>query len=139
MIFRVTRALAVELAKPLQIVERDGRRAEPLVFFVDRFDAGQVQHRIEQGRGMAVGQHETVAVRPDRILGIEAQEVLPQRVNHRRHPHRRPGMAGFRLLNRIDAQGADGVDADFVDRAGGGHQIVPLRFDRSHRGFRAAR
>src|SRR5438477_7952855 len=37
MIFRVTRALAVELAEPLQIVERDGRRAEPLGFFVNRF------------------------------------------------------------------------------------------------------
>src|SRR5882757_6513067 len=86
---------------------------------------------------MAGRQYEPVAVRPDRIIGIEAKEVLPQRVDHRRHCHRRSWMAGFGLLNRVDAQGADGVDTDFVDRAGGRHQIVPLRFDQSHCGDRA--
>ena len=53
MVFRMTGALAVELPETLQIVERDRRGAEPLVFLVDRFDAGQMQHRIKQGRGVA--------------------------------------------------------------------------------------
>jgi hypothetical protein len=39
-VFRMTRTLAVELAEPLQIVERDRRRAQPLVFFVDRPNPG---------------------------------------------------------------------------------------------------
>ncbi len=89
MILGMTRALAVELSEFLQIVERDRRGAEPLVFLVDRFDAGQVQHRIKQRRGMARGQDKTIAVRPDRIIGIEPQEFVPQRVHDRRHRHRR--------------------------------------------------
>ena len=60
-----------------------------------------MQHRVEQHRGVPVGQHEAIAVRPDRILGIEAQKVLPQRVSHRRHRHRRAGMARIGLLHRI--------------------------------------
>ena len=63
---------------------------------VDRLHAGEMQHRIEQHRGVAVGQHEAVAIGPDRIVRIEAQEMLPQRVNHRRQGHRRAGMAGIR-------------------------------------------
>ena len=86
-------------------------------FSSTEYDAGQVQQRIEQGRGVARRQHEAVAVGPDRVGGIEAQKLLPQGVNHRRHRHRRPGMAGIGLLHRIDAQGPDGVDADLVDRA----------------------
>ncbi len=133
-VFRMTRTLAVELAKALQIIERDRRCPEPLVLFVYGCDAGHVQHRIEQGRGVAGGQHETVAVRPDRILGIETQEFLPQRVDHRRHRHRRSRVPGFGLLNRVDAQGADGVDTDFVDRTARRHHVFPLKSNRAHCG-----
>jgi len=133
----MTWTLAVELTKPLQIVERDRRRTEPLIFLVDRFDTGQVQHRIEQGRGVAGGQHKAVAVRPDWILGIEAQEILPQRVDDRSHRHRCPRMAGFCRLNRIDAQRADGVYRDLVDRAARRHHAVPLIFEPVPLGDRA--
>ena len=44
MIFRMPRAFAAELTEMLQIVERDRGRAEPLVFLIDRGDAGQMQH-----------------------------------------------------------------------------------------------
>ncbi len=125
-VFRMTWAFAVELAKALQIVERHRRSADPLVIFVDRLDAGQVQHRIEQGRGMAGGKHEAIAVRPDRILRIETEEILPQRVDDRRHRHRRARMAGFRLLNGVNAKGANGVDADFVDRTSWGYHARPF-------------
>src|SRR5439155_24027155 len=80
-VFRMTRTLAVELAEAFQIVERDRRRAEPLVLFIDRPNPGQVQHRIEEGGSMPGGQHETVAVRPDRILRVETEKLLPQRVD----------------------------------------------------------
>src|SRR5438309_8909391 len=61
-ILRMAWTFAAELAEMSQIVERDGRRAEPLVIFVDRFDPSQMKHRIEEGRGMPRGQHETIAV-----------------------------------------------------------------------------
>jgi hypothetical protein len=44
-VFRMPRALAVELAEALDVVERDREVAEPLVIRVDRLDAGEVQHR----------------------------------------------------------------------------------------------
>jgi hypothetical protein len=44
-----------------------------LLVLFDRLDAGQMQHRVEQHRGVADGQHEAVAVRPDGIVRIEAQ------------------------------------------------------------------
>ena len=69
---------AVELAEALDGVERHRRLAERLVVGVDRLDAGQVQERVEQHRGVADRQHEAVAVRPDRLLGIVAQEALPE-------------------------------------------------------------
>ena len=47
---------------------------------------------------MADREHEAVAVRPDRIGGVEAQEPpVPQRVADRRQAHRRAGMAGIGL------------------------------------------
>jgi hypothetical protein len=35
-------------------------------------------------------------------------------------------MAGFRLLNCVNAQGPDGIDADFVDRAAGRYHFRPF-------------
>ena len=92
--------------------------ADDLVVGVDRPDAGQVEQRVEQHRGVAGGEHEAVAVRPDRVGGVEAQEALPERVGDRRQRHRRPGMAGVRLLDRVDRQRADRVDAELVDLGG---------------------
>src|SRR5438552_17402331 len=47
-VFRMTRTLAVELAEAFQIVERDRRRAEPLVLFINRPTPGQAQHTTEE-------------------------------------------------------------------------------------------
>ena len=60
-------------------------------------------------------QHEPIAIRPDRILGIEAQEVLPQRVDDRRHRHRRTGMPGLGLLHGVHRQGSNGVDRKLIE------------------------
>ena len=49
---------------------------------------------------MSVGQHEAVAVRPNRIVRIEAQKALPQRVNNRRQGHRCARVAGIRPAAR---------------------------------------
>ena len=52
-------------------------------------EAGQVQHGVEQHRGVSDRQDEAIAIRPDRIVGIESHVLLPQRVNHRGHRHGR--------------------------------------------------
>ena len=117
-ILGMARALAAELAEPLDIVERDRRLAERLVLGIDRLDAGQMQHGVQQHRRVAVGEHEAVAVRPDRIVRVETQKVLPQRIGHRRQRHRRAGMARIGLLHGVHRQGADGVDAKPVECAG---------------------
>ena len=46
-----------------------------LVRRVDRLGLRQVQHRVQQHRRVARRQHEPIAVRPDRILRVEAQDL----------------------------------------------------------------
>ena len=72
-IFGMARAFAVELAKPLDVVQSDRQSARSFVLGVESLDPGEMQHRVKQHRGMAGRQDEAVAVRPGRILGIEAQ------------------------------------------------------------------
>ena len=103
-VFRVAWTLAVELAEALDVLEGDGQLALPLVLGVDRFHAGEVEHGIQQHRGVSVRQHEPVAVGPDRILGIKTEEILPQGVDHGRQRHRGTGVAGVGRLDRIMAR-----------------------------------
>ena len=93
MIFRMPRRFAAELAEMANVVERDRRLAEPLVLRVHRARAGQIQHRPQQHRGVAVRQDEAIAIRPDRVLRIEAHDLVPDHVDQRRERHRRAGMA----------------------------------------------
>ena len=124
----MARRLAVELAEMADVVERDRRLAQALVLGVHRLGAGQMQHRPQQHRGMAVGQHEAVAIRPDRILRIEAHDPVPQRVDQRRQRHRRAGMARLRLLDGVDGQRADRVDRQLIELfVGHGLQLSVLR------------
>ena len=121
-VLRVARAPAVELPEPLDLLERHRWLAQRLVVFADRLDAGQVEQRIEQHRGMAGRQHEAVAVGPDRVGRVEPQDVLPEVIGHGRHGHRRAGVPRIGGLNRVHREGANRVDA-------GGVQRMPLRLD----------
>ena len=56
-------------------VEADRRLAGRLAVPIDLLDAGKVQQRIEQHRGMADRQHEAVAIGPVGLVGIGAQEL----------------------------------------------------------------
>ena len=91
-------ALAVELPEVADIVERHCGLSQPFVFAVHSPGPGEMEHGPEQHGGMAVGEHEPVAIGPDRILGIELHHAIPERVNQRRERHRRAGMPGFGLL-----------------------------------------
>ena len=116
-IFGMAGAFAADLPKPLDIVERDRGLIETLVFGIDGFHAAEMQQRVEQHRGMAIGKDEAIAVGPDRVIRIEAQKILPERVGHRRQRHRRAGMAGIGLLYGVHRQSANCVNALLVDRA----------------------
>ena len=67
---------------------------------------------------MARGKHKAIAIGPGRVVGIVAQNTLPQRVNHRRHRHWRAGMPRFRRFDRIHRERADGVDGKLIYRNG---------------------
>jgi len=60
----VARGLAVQLAEALQVIDR-------------KVVAGEMQQSIDQHRTVAVGQHETVAIRPLRIGRIVPQVFGP--------------------------------------------------------------
>ena len=112
-VFRVTGAGAVELPKALQIVEP---HRGPSAFAC--LHTTQVQHGVEQHRGMSTGQNEPVAIGPGWVTRIEAQILLPKRVRDRGQRHGRSRVARVRLLHSIHGKGADRVDAQYVDGPG---------------------
>ena len=63
----VAGGLRVELAKRLDVLERDRQASVDLVVGIDRPHPGEVQQRVEQHRGVPGREHEAVAVRPDRL------------------------------------------------------------------------
>src|SRR5215510_3921668 len=107
---RVPRGFAVELAEVTDILEGHRRVPEAFVLGIDRLGAGEMEHGPEQHRGVAVREHEPIAVGPERVLRIEAHDAIPECVNQRRERHRRAGVPGLRLLYRIHREGANGVD-----------------------------
>src|SRR5205085_3294031 len=79
-IFRMPRTLAVELAKTLDVINRDAGFAHLFVVGIHRLHSGKVQDGIQQHRRVSDGKHETIAIWPDAIFGIEAQDAIPQRI-----------------------------------------------------------
>ena len=84
--------------------------AQGLVVGIHRLCLGEMEHGPEQHRGVTVGEHEPIAVRPDRVLRIEAHDAVPDRINQRRERHRRAGVSGLRLLDRIYRESTNSVD-----------------------------
>ncbi len=140
-VFGVPRTFRIELAEFFDVVERDGRGADDFVFCVDGFDAGEVEEGIEEHGGVAGGEDEAVAVGPDGVLGIEAEELRPERVGGGSEAHDGAGVSGVGFLDGVHPEGADGVDAEFIDVAfvegdgggrggggcGGGHRLLQNR------------
>ena len=110
MVFGMPRGLAVELSETADVVQGHRRLSQDLVIGVHRLNPGEVKHRPEQHRGVTVGEHKPVAVGPDGVLGVEAQDAIPDRVNQRCQRHRCAGVSGLGLLDRVYGEGADGVD-----------------------------
>ena len=132
MIFGMARRLAAHLPERLDVVQGDRRGAKLLVLLVHRLDLGQVQHRPQQHRSVAVRQDEAVAVRPDRVLGVEIHDPVPQRVGQGRQRHRRPGMPRLGFLDGIDGQCPDRVDRELVELVGHGRSLLWRLSDSTH-------
>ena len=124
--------LAAKLAEVADVVERDRRLAQPLVVGIHRPRPGEVEHRPEQHRGVAVREHEAIAVRPDRILRVEAHHAIPERVDQRRERHRRARVPGVGRLDRIHRQRANGVDGELIHLRVGEVVVVMARALVSH-------
>src|SRR6266851_9769448 len=98
MILRVPGRFAVELAKAADIVECDRGLPYRFILSVHRLNASKMERGPKQHGRMAVRQYETIAIGPDRILGIKTHDAIPNRIDERRQGHRRAGVSGFRLL-----------------------------------------
>jgi hypothetical protein len=70
---------------------------------------------VQQHRTVAGGQHEPVTVGPLRIARVVAHHVRVEQVRDRRHRHWHAGMAAIRLLDGVDRERPDRVDAEAVD------------------------
>src|SRR2546422_4159412 len=104
MILGMPWGFALELPEMTDIFQGNRWMPEPFVIRVDRLCAGEMEHGPEQHRGVAVREHEPIAVGPDGVLRIEAHDAIPDRVNERRERHRRAGVTGLSLLYRIDRE-----------------------------------
>ena len=114
----VAGAAARELAEAFDILQPHGRLAGGPALGVHLLHAGQMQHRVEQHRGMPSGQHEAIAVGPVRRLGIVVHHLVVEDVGHRRQGHRRAGMSALGRLDGVHGEGPDGVDRQLFQRSG---------------------
>src|SRR5439155_6047634 len=107
--------LRTPLAKPLQLLHRE-------------IEFEKMEERIKQHRRVPGGEHEPVAIRPQRIARIESHVLRPEHVRHIRGAHGSAGVSRFRLLDGVGRQELDGVDAQLglIDGSGG----------HAHLGFR---
>ena len=105
-----------DAAVPFGMAGRAAAPAPKVLKIIEReVVARQVQQAVEQHAPVSRREHEPVAVGPLRVGGIMPQVAGPQHVGHRRGAHRHAGMARRGPLHRIDAEHADGVDAELVD------------------------
>src|SRR5262244_3284094 len=118
MVLRVARGLAVELAKTTDIVKRNRRLSQRFIVGIDGLDIREMQHGPQQHRGMAIRQYETIAVRPNRILWIEAENPIPNRIDERRECHGSAGMSGVGLLHSVHRKRANGIDTQLIELCG---------------------
>ena len=93
------------------IIKCHRRLSEYLVFGVHGSRLSQVECGPEQHRGVTVRQHKAIAIGPDRILRIETEYAVPDRVDEWCEGHGCTRVSGFRLLNGINRERANGVDA----------------------------
>ena len=78
-----------------------------------------MEERVEQHRAVTGRQHETVAVRPRRIGGIEFQKTREQHRGHVGRAHRQAGVAGLGLFDGVHSQRANRIGEAAMSNARG--------------------
>ena len=99
--FGMPRSLAAQLPEAFNFLHRHRELFQNLLISAYRSHPREMKHGIKQHRGVSVGEHEAIAVGPDRVEWIEAHDAVPDRVDQRRQGHRRPGMSRIGLLDRV--------------------------------------
>src|SRR5262249_4504139 len=105
LVLRVAGCPAAPLAEVLQVVER-------------QVVAEEVEEAVEQHAAVPGRQDEPVPVGPRRPARIEAEMTPPEDPGPRRCTERQAGVARLCLVDRIDGQGSDGVDAELLAGTG---------------------
>ena len=96
-------------------------RPSLLVGRVRGLDVGQVDAGCTAASTRARREHESVAIGPMGVGRVVAEKALPERIGGRRGIHRRARVPGLCLLDGVDGQRANGVDAEPVERLRSGH------------------
>src|ERR1700681_4272024 len=98
-----------------------GRARAPLAELLEVLEpklvAAEMEQRVLQHARMAGAEHESVAIRPLRVLRGHSQEALKERVRKRSQRHRGPRMSRVCLLHSVHRQAANGVDRQALDLA----------------------
>ena len=115
MVFGVPGRFAVQLAEAADIIKRDRGLAEALVFSIDRLRLRKMKRGPEKHAGVTIGQDESVTVWPNWISWIEIHYPIPKGIDERSECHRSARVAGLGRLNRVNGQGANGVDTQLVE------------------------
>jgi hypothetical protein len=109
-VLRMARAAAIQLAEVADIVQRHGRLGGGPPLVVELLHAAQVQHRVEQHRGVTAGEDEAVAARPAGIVGIVPQPLVVEQVGDGGQGHGGARMPALGRLHRIHRQGPNGIN-----------------------------
>ncbi len=100
------------------VLRMTGCSAVPLSELLDvghgQVIAGEKQQAVQQHAAVAGGQHETVAVGPGWVPRIVSEMPRPQDIGHGRGTHRHTRMPRLRVLNGINGQHPDRIDAELV-------------------------
>ena len=73
---------------------------------------------------MAGRQHEAVAVEPLGVLGVVLEELVPEGVTHGCAAHRQAGVAAVGLVDGVNSQHPNAVDAERVEDAGAATMVL---------------
>jgi hypothetical protein len=108
------------------VLRMAGRSTAELTELLDVVEAevvaGEIEEAVEEHRAVAGRQHEAIAPEPLRILRIVAHEARVEQVSCGRHTHRQSAVAGIGLLDGVDSEHANRVDAGLVE-------VRPVHFD----------
>ncbi len=77
--------------------------------------ASEVQGGVEQHRAVAGAEHESITIRPRRIVRIVAHDATKQDERSGRHRHRQAGVPGVRLLDRVHGQRSDRLYGELLN------------------------